>query len=324
MTPRGTVPTNGRVLQEADLTCVSGQCQFFIWRKRRYCASRAAHDATRFCSDHAPTRLEQLRRKSLAGFGDGCESNEQPAMRPKRMTIPLSYGTETPAPPWAELFADPARPLLLDLSCARGRFLEALAAAWPDTYNYVGVEIYEPLVAAANACTPLPPGRLHYVAANISTSLASLALRGVRVACVQFPDPWHVKHGKRRLMSPAFVRQLAALLPVGGLLYVASDHRDIAEHARACALSTRAFELVTDEALAAAEVSNSAPQPPAAAAAAASDGAVGADEAAAAAGGSGWLARSPFPVPTERDRVAELKLRPVWRMLLRRRSAFEL
>ena len=34
----------------------------------------------------------------------------------------------------------------------------------------------------------------------------------------------------------------------------------------------------------------------------------------------GWLKQSPFPVPTERDRVCELKWRPVWRMMLRRRE----
>ena len=34
----------------------------------------------------------------------------------------------------------------------------------------------------------------------------------------------------------------------------------------------------------------------------------------------GWLKQSPFPVPTERDRVCELKWRPVWRMMLSRRE----
>ena len=47
------------------------------------------------------------------------------------------------------VFADPDKPLLLDIGCARGRFLLRMAEAEPQ-WNYLGVEIREPLVDEAN------------------------------------------------------------------------------------------------------------------------------------------------------------------------------
>jgi len=46
-----------------------------------------------------------------------------------------------------------------------------------------------------------------------------------------FPDPWHKKrHHKRRLIQPALVRQLAALLKADGYLHLATDWAPYAEH----------------------------------------------------------------------------------------------
>ena len=66
-----------------------------------------------------------------------------------------------------------------------------------------------------------------------------------RVVCLQFPDPWHAKHGKRRVMSSAFAAQIAALLPARGLFYFCSDHAAIAWHIRECILSTGWFDALS-------------------------------------------------------------------------------
>jgi len=67
-----------------------------------------------------------------------------------------------------------------------------------------------------------------------------------RVVCLQFPDPWHAKHGKRRVMSSAFAAQIAALLPARtGLFYFCSDHAAIAWHIRECVLSTGWFDALS-------------------------------------------------------------------------------
>ncbi|ROR34622.1 tRNA (guanosine(46)-N7)-methyltransferase TrmB [Inmirania thermothiophila] len=48
---------------------------------------------------------------------------------------------------------------------------------------------------------------------------------------IWFPDPWPKKrHHKRRLVQPPFVRELLRVLRPGGLLHLATDWPDYAEH----------------------------------------------------------------------------------------------
>ncbi|MBT8116845.1 MAG: tRNA (guanosine(46)-N7)-methyltransferase TrmB, partial [Gammaproteobacteria bacterium] len=46
-----------------------------------------------------------------------------------------------------------------------------------------------------------------------------------------FPDPWHKKrHHKRRIVQPAFIQLLGKKLKAGGILHMATDWEDYAEH----------------------------------------------------------------------------------------------
>lgn len=46
-----------------------------------------------------------------------------------------------------------------------------------------------------------------------------------------FPDPWHKKkHNKRRMVQPAWVAKIAEKLRPGGLLHMATDWQEYAEH----------------------------------------------------------------------------------------------
>jgi tRNA (guanine-N7-)-methyltransferase len=48
---------------------------------------------------------------------------------------------------------------------------------------------------------------------------------------IYFPDPWHKKkHHKRRLIQPEFVAQLRQKLAPGGILHLATDWENYAEH----------------------------------------------------------------------------------------------
>ena len=48
---------------------------------------------------------------------------------------------------------------------------------------------------------------------------------------IYFPDPWHKKkHHKRRLIQPLFVQKLRKKLKEGGILHLATDWEDYAEH----------------------------------------------------------------------------------------------
>ena len=48
---------------------------------------------------------------------------------------------------------------------------------------------------------------------------------------IYFPDPWHkARHHKRRLIQPQFVQTLRNKLTVGGVLHLATDWENYAEH----------------------------------------------------------------------------------------------
>ena len=89
---------------------------------------------------------------------------------------PLSpYYRQSPVPiDPAAVFADPALPLHLDIGCARGRFILKMAEAEPD-WNFLGVEIREPLVDEANRLADETAlSNLHYVFCNAMLSLGTL------------------------------------------------------------------------------------------------------------------------------------------------------
>jgi hypothetical protein len=130
---------------------------------------------------------------------------------------PLSRFFQLPLrlPQPAELFSDPGLPLHLDIGCARGRFLLAMAQQDP-ARNHLGVEIRRPLVAAAEADrTALGLGNLHYLFCNANVSLqdwlAELPAGLLERVSIQFPDPWFKKkHHKRRVLQPQLLLAIAA------------------------------------------------------------------------------------------------------------------
>ena len=175
------------------------------------------------------------------------------------------------------VFADPEKPLLLDIGCARGRFLLRMAEAEP-AWNYLGVEIREPLVDEANRlASEAGLTNLHYTFCNAMLWLDRL-LEGLppgilQAVTIQFPDPWFKKkHAKRRMVNPEMVDTIANHLAPGGKVFIQTDIEFLAEemfeHFRA---DERFSENAIDE--------------------------------------------NPFPVKTEREKAVEDKGLPVYRML---------
>jgi tRNA (guanine-N7-)-methyltransferase len=194
-----------------------------------------------------------------------------------------------PLPPPAELFANPERPLHLDIGAARGRFLRAMADLQPER-NHLGLEIRQPLVELAEADRQAAGlTNLHYLYANVNVSLppwlAALAPGRLRLVTLQFPDPWFkLKHQKRRVLQPPLLHALAAALPAGGELFLQSDVPAVIEPQVALVEASGAFERPAGD-----------PTP--------------------------WLAANPLPVPTERERHVTDQGLPVYRVLYRRSAA---
>lgn len=145
------------------------------------------------------------------------------------------YYRQAPKPVEMErVFADPTRPLLLDVGCARGRFLLRMADAEP-SWSYLGVEIREPLVEEANRLAKEAGlGNLHYEFCNAMLWLDRL-LHGVpfgilQTVTIQFPDPWFKKkHAKRRMVNEEMVDTIARHLAPRGRVFVQTDIEFLAE-----------------------------------------------------------------------------------------------
>lgn len=193
---------------------------------------------------------------------------------------PLSpYYRQSPKPiDIGSVFADPARPLLLDIGCARGRFLLRMAEAEP-AWNYIGVEIREPLVQEANRlAAEARLTNLHYVFCNAMLWLDCL-LDGIppcmlQAVTIQFPDPWFKKrHAKRRMVNPEMVDSIAKRLAPGGRVFVQTDIEFLAEEMFLLFRSDARFTEIQ-------------------------------------------TAENPFPVRTEREKAVEDKALPVFRSIL--------
>ena len=133
-----------------------------------------------------------------------------------------------------EVFADASRPLQLDIGCARGRFLLRMAEAEPG-WNFLGVEIREPLVDEANRLASEGGlTNLHYAFCNAMLWLDRLIMNvpddRLQMVTIQFPDPWFKKkHAKRRMVNAELVDTVADKLAKGGKIFIQTDIEFLAE-----------------------------------------------------------------------------------------------
>ncbi|MBA3987822.1 MAG: tRNA (guanosine(46)-N7)-methyltransferase TrmB [Idiomarina sp.] len=123
-------------------------------------------------------------------------------------------------------------PLVLEIGFGMGRSLVAMAQADPDA-NYVGIEVHGPGIGAclmeaeAQQVTNLRVIQ-HDAVEVLEDCVADASLDKVQIF---FPDPWHKKrHHKRRLIQSGFVQLLQRKLKQGGVLHMATDWENYAEH----------------------------------------------------------------------------------------------
>jgi len=201
---------------------------------------------------------------------------------------PLSRFFQQPLelPPPTDLFSDPSLPLHLDIGCARGRFLLAMAQHGTGR-NHLGVEIRRALVAAAEADRQREGlTNLHYLFCNANISLeawlAALPAGQLDLVSIQFPDPWFKKkHHKRRVLQPALLLAIAGALAPGRHLFLQSDVAAVIEPMVALCEASGCFDRPEADA-----------RP--------------------------WRGHNPLPIPTERERYVLDQGLPVFRVLYER------
>ena len=153
-----------------------------------------------------------------------------------------------------------------------------MAEAEP-SWNYLGVEIREPLVDEANRLAEEAGlENLRYEFCNAMLWLDRLLdgiLPGVlQTVTIQFPDPWFKKkHAKRRMVNEEMVDTIARHLAPGGRVFVQTDIEFLAEEMFELFREDERFRELSIDA-------------------------------------------NPFPVKTERERAVEDKELPVYRTIL--------
>ena len=123
-------------------------------------------------------------------------------------------------------------PRVLEIGFGNGEQL-AWSAEHDPGRDHIGIEVHRPGVGRVMnslARAGADHARVYNEDAVevLQNDVAHGALAEVRV---YFPDPWHKKkHNKRRLIQPDFVELLADRVAPGGLLHLATDWADYAEH----------------------------------------------------------------------------------------------
>lgn len=207
-------------------------------------------------------------------------------VRVRQHVNPLAQKYQTPLSPleWEKVYLQPNQPLHLDIGCAKGRFLLSMAQIETD-WNFLGLEIREPLVHEANKWRDeLELTNLHYLFCNVNHSLqallSSLPTGTLQRVTIQFPDPWFkTRHGKRRIVQPQLVEELADYLAPGGIVFLQSDIEFVAVEMRDRFVANPAFHRL---------------------------------------GTGEWLAQNPLPVSTEREISTTEKGEPVYRAVFER------
>ena len=159
-----------------------------------------------------------------------------PRVRVHQHVNPLSpFYRQSPEPvDIVEVFGDPELPLHLDIGCARGRFILRMAEAEPG-WNFLGVEIREPLVDEANRlAAEANLNNLHYAFCNamlwLDKLLSKIPTGRLQMVTIQFPDPWFKKkHAKRRMVNDEMVETIARHLAPVGRVFVQTDIEFLAD-----------------------------------------------------------------------------------------------
>ncbi|MGB8022665.1 MAG: tRNA (guanosine(46)-N7)-methyltransferase TrmB [Candidatus Nanopelagicales bacterium] len=146
----------------------------------------------------------------------------------------------------ADLF-DPPLPVVLEIGPGMGQATLAMARADPAT-GVVAVDVHTPGIGALLAAVErLGLANVRVCvgdAVDLMDRLGPGTLAGIRA---YFPDPWpKVRHHKRRLIQPAFVRRAAELLAPGGTLHLATDMADYADQMLAVCAAEPLLENISE------------------------------------------------------------------------------
>jgi tRNA (guanine-N7-)-methyltransferase len=134
---------------------------------------------------------------------------------------------------WSKLFGLPAAaPLRLhvDVGFGDGAFLTELARRDPGR-AVVGIDLsFKRVLKVARRLSRSDLSNVRLLGVDAAWAVReAFEEESVESFWINFPDPWPKRrHRRRRLIEPAFIRDLSRRLMTGGSLHVATDHPDYA------------------------------------------------------------------------------------------------
>ena len=133
---------------------------------------------------------------------------------------------------------------VLEIGFGMGHSLVTMAKAAPEK-NFIGVEVHRPGVGACLLEAEQQSVSNLRVIEHDAVEILTDSIAPASLSCVQifFPDPWHKKrHHKRRLIQPEFIQLLREKLKVGGVIHLATDWENYAEHMLEVMQAAEGFE----------------------------------------------------------------------------------
>lgn len=143
---------------------------------------------------------------------------------------------------------DQAGPLVLEVGFGMGDSLLQMATAEPQC-NFIGIEVHPPGVGRLlNNTAAAGANNLKIYMADAKDVLQDCIADGSLARFqLYFPDPWHKKkHHKRRIVQPDFVSLICRKLQPGGLLHMATDWENYAQHMLGVLKAEPTLENTTD------------------------------------------------------------------------------
>ncbi len=132
----------------------------------------------------------------------------------------------------ADICYEVPQPLVLEIGFGMGDSLLQMAQDEPDK-NFIGIEVHPPGVGRLlnNAGKAGIQNLKIYMADATDVLEDCIPPQSLHRFQLYFPDPWHKKkHHKRRIVQPEFIDRVTGKMQSGGLVHLATDWENYAEH----------------------------------------------------------------------------------------------
>lgn len=131
------------------------------------------------------------------------------------------------------IFGRPA-PRMIEIGFGMGEALVQFAQMHPEM-NCLGIEVHRP--GAGHLLLQMQSQQLNNIRVSCHDAVEVLTHQipegSIDAIHIFFPDPWHkTRHHKRRLIQPSFADVMAKVLKPGGVVRLATDWQDYANHMR--------------------------------------------------------------------------------------------